>query len=82
MLRFVFKYLTYFVGLNLIVLALFTLKYQSINKQDFFYIDNEKYTFNEIDIGIFGHSQSQAGIDEAIISREISLKTGALTLPP
>ena len=74
MLRIVLKYLFYFVGLNFIVLALFTIKYQSVNKQDFFYINNEKYVFNEVDVGVFGHSQSQAGIDEAILSRETSLK--------
>ncbi len=73
MFKFLTKYFLFFVSINLFALLLFVIKFNIISESKSFYYKGDKISFSEIDIAVFGHSQSQAGIDENIISKKLNL---------
>tara|TARA_Y100000591_G_C21843265_1_gene707072 strand:- start:431 stop:1327 length:897 start_codon:yes stop_codon:yes gene_type:complete len=75
MFKFLTKYFLFFLSINLFVLLLFIIKFNIISESKSFIYKGDKVSFSEIDIAVFGHSQSQAGIDENIISKKLNLNT-------
>ncbi|MFL2625141.1 MAG: hypothetical protein ACJ0O6_04025 [Candidatus Marisimplicoccus sp.] len=75
MFKFLTKYFLFFLSINLFVLLLFIIKFNTVSESKSFYYKGDKVSFSEIDIAVFGHSQSQAGIDENMISEKLNLNT-------
>ena len=73
MLKFLTKYFLFFFSINLVVIIIFIVKFNIVANSSTLIYDGRKIDFSSIDIAVFGHSQSQAGIDENIISKKLNL---------
>ena len=64
-----YKIFFIFFSINLVVIIIFIVKFNIVANSSTLIYDGRKIDFSSIDIAVFGHSQSQAGIDENIISK-------------
>lgn len=73
MLKFLTKYFLFFFSINIVVIIIFIVKFNIVANSNTLIYDGRKIDFSSVDIAVFGHSQSQAGIDENIISKKLNL---------